>query len=144
MFVYSVLSVAEWLLSSLLAPAPRPRRARALWAPLCSECARAISADLSPQILIYLHYFNGGIVGGCPLSRADADSVQWLWEMPVHPCWSKLRARKLNGKRHACDLEDLNSWPGSRSVYSERHQTEIYWTHKIYKLETRKKSNVSI
>lgn len=81
MFVYSVLSMAEWLLSSLLALVPRPRRARALRAALYIECARAISADLSPQILIYLHYFNGGIVGGCPLSRADAGTVQGLWEM---------------------------------------------------------------
>lgn len=45
------------------------------------------SVDLSPQILIYLHYFNGAIVGGCPLSRADADPAhRAVGNVPVHKC----------------------------------------------------------
>lgn len=39
------------------------------------HCERAAAetagfGQLSPQILIYLHYFNGAIVDECPLSRA--------------------------------------------------------------------------
>lgn len=81
MFVYSVLSVVA-----------EPR--------FCDHCemhrADADSADSPPQILIYLHYFNGAIVGGCPLSYADPALVhRALGNVPVHKCisWPKLRTR---------------------------------------------------
>ncbi|CAG4968658.1 unnamed protein product [Colias eurytheme] len=40
--------------------------------------------DSSPQILIYLHYFNGAIVAGCPLSRAADPAHRAVGNVPVH------------------------------------------------------------
>ncbi|CAG9567412.1 unnamed protein product [Danaus chrysippus] len=72
MFVYSVLSVVAT--RGLLSIVNKTRR------------ALADLAESPPQILIYLHYFNGAIVGRCPLSCADADADADPGNVPVHKC----------------------------------------------------------